>query len=747
MHKPTKPFTLAALALAVATTSQAEPASPAPQAMLEEVIVTAQRRDQSLQDVPLSVSAFGADQLQQAGVSTLVDLQQSAPNVTLAPSRGTNSTLTAFIRGVGQQDPLWGFEPGVGLYLDDVYIARPQGAVLDVYDVERVEILRGPQGTLYGKNTIGGAVKYVTRRLSGEPELALGAQLGNYNQRDVTGSGSIALGDNLYLGAALASFKRDGYGELLTFDAPNYDKEVLSGRLSLEWQPVDALFVRLQYDRTSDQSNAKGGHRMTVGAIGGAPVLDDVYDSRAGLDPATEVNTEGAALNVEYDLDSQWTLKSITAYREGDSIGPIDFDNLEVNDFDVPARVNDHQFSQELQLLYSAERWHMVSGLYYFTGSSGGRFDAILGQTVPGALIGLPLPWIPLIQTTYGDADTESYSAFVDVDYNLSERWSVTLGGRYTEDRKDALVFFEQFGNFSGDPDDPVRIPVAVLSDYENSKTFAEFSPRVSARYQLDDGTMLYASYSEGFKSGGFDMRGNQAANPQTVEGFDPETVDSWELGLKGEFLERRLRLNLAAFYASYQDMQVVTSVGFANNALGFLVPVQNVENVGEATLQGVELESEVQLGGSLRLAANVGYIDTRIDEWLTADPSGATVDVADQRDIQNTPRWTGQLALSSDIELGAYGHMTGTVSVAYRDAVQMFEVPSPIDEDGYTLWNASLLWYSPSEQWSLGLHGRNLGDTEYRVAGYNFPTTGEGEVIGYYGAPRTVSVALDYRF
>lgn len=706
-------------------------------------MVTAQRRNQSLQDVPVAVTAFSADQLQQAGASTIVELQRSAPNVTLSPTRGTNSTLTAFIRGVGQQDPLWGFEPGVGLYLDDVYIARPQGAVLDVYDVERVEVLRGPQGTLYGKNTIGGAVKYVTRRLTGESEFDIAARVGTYNQRDLLVSGSTAVSEQLFVGAAVASFKRDGYGELLTFDAPNYDKEVLSGRFSLEWQPVEQLSLRFNYDRTSDQSNARGGHRMTVGAISGAPVLEDVYDSRAGLPPDTEVNTEGAALAVDYALGDSWTVKSITAYRDGDSVGPIDFDNLEVNDFDVPAHVDDRQFSQELQLLYGGDRWQVVSGLYYFSGNSGGRFDAILGQTVPGSLVGLPIPYIPLIQTTYGDADTESYSAFVDADYALSDRWSLTLGGRYTRERKDAKVFSEQYGSFSGDPGDPLRIPVAVLTDYENDKTFSEFSPRVTVRYTASDQLMLYAGYSEGFKSGGFDMRGNQAANPGTVEGFQPESVDSWEVGAKGEFLDRRLRLNAAVFYSRYDDMQVVTTVDFSANALGVQVPVQNVENVGRATLQGVELESTAQLGWNLLLSANIGYIDTQVDEWLTADPAnpGQVVDVADQRAIQNTPRWTGYLSLAHDLDLGRRGGLHSNLSVGYRSALQMFETPSPIDTGGYALWNASVLWYSPEERWTLGLHGKNLGDKRYRVAGYNFPATGEGEVIGYYGEPRTVTL------
>ncbi len=740
---------LASAVLAITHSALAQEPPSRTTIALEEVVVTAQRRDQSLQDVPLSVSAFSADQLSQAGVGTLVDLQQSAPNITLSPTRGTNSTLTAYIRGVGQQDPLWGFEPGVGLYLDDVYIARPQGAVLDVYDVERIEILRGPQGTLYGKNTIGGAIKYVTRRLDGENELALTSRVGSYRQRDLTATGATALGDSLYLGAALGSFKRDGYGDLLTFDAPNYDKEVVSGRFSLEWQASDALWLRLNYDRTRDYSNAKGGHRMTVGAISGAPVLDEVYDSRAGLDPKTTVDTEGAALTAEYAASDNWTLKSITAYREGSSVGPIDFDNLEVNDFDVPAHVDDRQFTQEFQALYSGENWNLVSGLYYFDGSSGGRFDAILGQTVPGFAIGLPIDWVPIIQTTSGVADTRSYSAFVDADYSLSPRWTVTLGGRYTSDEKSATVFSEQFGNFSGDPNDPFRIPIALLSDYENSRDFSEFSPRLNLSYNASDDLMVYAGYSEGFKSGGFDMRGNQAANPQTVEGFAPETVDSFEIGFKGEFFDQRLRLNAAAFYSDYSDMQVVTAVGFSANALGIQVPVQNVENVGKATLQGLEVEAVAQLGLNFQLSATLGYIDTDIKEWLSADPDnpGQVVDLADQRDIQNTPEWTGQLALSHHLDLDHRGSMHTALSVAYRSAVQMFETPSPIDEDSYALLNASLVWYSPNDHWSLSLHGRNLSDERYRVAGYYFPDTGEGEVIGYYGAPRTVSLGLDYRF
>jgi len=222
---------------------------------LEEVIVTAQKREQSMQDVPVAVTAYDALALEQAGIQTIADLERSTPNTTLRPSRATNTTLTAYIRGIGQNDPLWGFEPGVGLYIDDIYFARPQGAMLDVYDVERVELLRGPQGSLYGKNTIGGAIKYVTRRMSGEAELGLKATVGSYNQADIVATGQLpVVSDTLYIGATVASFNRDGYGTNVFTDTENYDKDVQAARLSIEFTPGDDWFIRLAGDITKDES-------------------------------------------------------------------------------------------------------------------------------------------------------------------------------------------------------------------------------------------------------------------------------------------------------------------------------------------------------------------------------------------------------------------------------------------------------------------------------------------------------------
>ncbi|HRX39453.1 MAG TPA: TonB-dependent receptor, partial [Parvularculaceae bacterium] len=252
----------------------------------EEIVVTARRREENLQDVPVAVSSFNGDELDNLAAIDLTHVQTFTPNITLQTSRSTNTTLTAFIRGVGQQDPVAGFEAGVGIYIDDVYLNRPQAALLDVYDVERIEVLRGPQGTLYGRNTIGGAVKYVTRRLSDEPEARLRLTGGNYGQFDAVGSFNLPLAidssiGDLKLGGAVAYLSRNGYGDNLTNGLGNYNKDMLAGRLSLEWEPTSNFSFRVTGDWTDDNSDPKQGHRIL--AYPGYPVLENVYDTTAGL--------------------------------------------------------------------------------------------------------------------------------------------------------------------------------------------------------------------------------------------------------------------------------------------------------------------------------------------------------------------------------------------------------------------------------------------------------------------------------
>ncbi len=713
---------------------------------LEEVVVTAQKREQNLQEVPVAVTAFDASALENAGVQDVTELQKTAPNVTMQVSRGTNSTLTSYVRGIGQADPLWGFEPGVGLYVDDIYLARPQGGVLDVFDVERIEVLRGPQGTLYGKNTIGGAVKYVTKRLTGEPELNISGAVGSYNQRDLKISGQLPLiEDKLFFGASVAQFKRDGYGEFLQNGDENYDKDLMAARISLEWLPSDDVSVRFSADRTEDDSNAKGGHRLTDSVLNPTEAVpSDVFDSNSDMDTDNEVESSGASLIVSWDVNDSMTFKSITSYREGETETNIDFDNTSLPSLHVPAVYDDDQTTQEFQLSYSSDNLDIVGGLYYYEGTASGAFDVLLGLFNPAG------PFDPSLgefdAVTAGTVDTTSYAAYVHATYAINEAWALTLGGRYTVDEKDAEVYKASLlvdgtsDQLGGD----TLATLAVATDYENDEDWSEFSPRISVDYKWNDETLLYASYSEGFKSGGFDMRGDATKNPATVDGYDPELVDTWELGIKTELLDGRVRLNAAAFYTDYTDVQVTVQQS-SDGGTNF---VSSVLNAGEADIRGFEVEALAQVTENLSASLMMGYINAEFEEVETDTPSG-TVDLADDWNFANTPEKTASLKLMYNTSLGNLGELALSAGVSYRDETQIFpQVESLVDENSYTLWDASAVWYSADEHWTVGLHGKNLSDEEYRVGGYNFANLGGDEsIIGYYGNPRTVSLNFGYNF
>ncbi|MBB6522477.1 TonB-dependent receptor [Pseudoteredinibacter isoporae] len=706
---------------------------------LEEVTVTAQRREQSLQDVPVAVTAFSADAMEQAGTATIVDLQRSAPNTTLQVSRGTNSTLTAYVRGIGQADPLWGFEPGVGLYVDDVYFARPQAGVLDVFDVERVEVLRGPQGTLYGKNTIGGAVKYVTKKLTGEPEFSAKASVGSYGQRDLTISGQLPLiQDQLSMGVSVARLQRDGFGTFLQSGEENYNKDLLAARVSLEYTPSEDVFIRFAADKTDDDSNAKGGHRLTPSLRLPTEITPaDVFDTNADMDTNNEVKSSGASLTVEWQLNDQYTFKSVSSYREGETFTNIDFDNTSLPSLHVPAVYDDDQTTQEFQLTYTGENTTIIGGLYYYKGNAAGAFDVLLGA-FDGAF-GIPGNFNAL---TAGNVDTESLAAYFHATYDISEQLSLTLGARYTRDDKEATVFKQTQGvdgRSSQLGGNTIFDLLPPATDYTNDDSWSEFSPRISMDYRINDEVMVYASYAEGFKSGGFDMRGDASKLPSTTEGYDPETVSTWEVGTKTELWDNRLRLNAALFYSDYKDVQVTVQQS-ADGGSNF---VSAVLNAGEATIKGGEIEALAQLTEGLSAQFTLGYLDAEFDEVISGG-----VNVADSWEFANTPDLTSSLNLSYAHEMGDKGSMVATTGFSYRGETRIFpQVASLVDEDSYTLWDASVVWYSPDDHWTVGLYGKNLGDEEYRVGGYNFGNLGlESSVIGYYGDPRTVTLSVQYK-
>ncbi|MDE2134920.1 MAG: TonB-dependent receptor [Alphaproteobacteria bacterium] len=721
---------LAALAWAAPAAAQTSP--PAgdqtnASTSLETVTVTARRREESAKDVPISITAFSAEQLNQTGAVDITALQQSTPNLSLSDARGSNSTLTAFIRGVGQQDPLWGFEPGVGLYVDDVYIARPQGAVLDVYNIDHIEVLRGPQGTLYGRNTIGGAVKYVTRRLDNVASLDLRGTVGAFNERDVVASGSLPLTDDLTVGGAFASEQHDGYGKNLITGADNYNKDVWAARATVEYTPRDDLFFRLSGDKMHDSSSARQGHRLI------APMLSNVYDTQAGMSPYNDVQTEGLSLLGEWDANKTWTFKSITAYRNGSTVTNIDFDSLQPPSLDIPAWYKDHQFTQELQALYTGDDLQVVGGLYYLNSSASGAFDTILNA-------------FALTIGTYGKVATTSYAAFVNANYDITSRWSLSAGVRWTRDEKTGTVFRANYAGVLGSPlvRGPAAAPTLIRTNYTNSRAFEAATPSATLSYKLTPDVTGYASYGKGFKSGGFDMRGDAILTPSTTQGYKPEYVDSYEAGVKGSYFDHRLDLNLDGYYAKYADQQLTIQVAYGASV------ASQVENAANSHIYGFELEGAAHLSERLMANFSVGYTKGVFDKYMTYNvATHSYVDVSKTSVFQYTPEWQSYLGLSYTQPLPRnMGSLAVTADGAYRGATSFFQQPDPVlDQKAYWLFNMDAVWTSNSGVYQIGLHGQNLFDQKYRTGGYDFPGAVYGNsVIGFYGPPRTVMATLDVK-
>ncbi len=390
----------------------------------------------------------------------------------------------------------------------------------------------------------------------------------------------LPLSDTLSIGGSAAIYRRDGYGEnQFTGNQNHYAKSVDAFRMSAEWNPTDALSFRLAADYVEDNSDAKHGHREApgLGLAAGEVVLPDVFDTRGGIGDDNLVRNQGVSLTAAWELTDAITLKSITAYREGVTHTLIDFDTSPAPALDVPGYYEDDQLTQELQFLYEGERLRGVAGLYYLDAHAAGKFDTIVG------LLNLTI-------ATSGFVDTTSYAAYADFSYDFTDKLSASLGGRYTSDEKEGGVYRQNFtGLYSPLFGNDAAVPGLVRSDYTNDRTFDQFTPRASVSYEFTDTFTTYASYSEGFKSGGFDMRGDVVLTPDTVNGYDPETVQSYEIGAKGTLFDDRLSYNFAAFYADYSDQQITRQQPTVTGSIASFV-----DNAGASTIQGVELEGSV---------------------------------------------------------------------------------------------------------------------------------------------------------
>ncbi|WP_342315252.1 TonB-dependent receptor [Lysobacter sp. FW306-1B-D06B] len=702
------------------------------------VTVTARKREETLQEVPVAVTAFTADALDQLNIEDLSDLDAQVPNLTIYAARGSSSTITAYIRGVGQSDPLWGVDPGVGIYMDDVYIARPQGALLDVFDVERIEVLRGPQGTLYGKNTIGGAIKYISRGLSVEPDGQVSVTVGNYNQLDVRAAASGSVGDGALRGRlAVASLNRDGFGDNLFSGQEVSDKEILAARGQLGAYVNENLDIQFAFDWMDDQSGVRGAKMLAPNrfAPGIAP-LDSRYDIRSGMPNVNDTEMKGASATVNWRVNDDWAVKYILAKRESDTETNIDFDTLPNKIADVKAFYSDEQVSNELQVNYDGGgRSRGVVGLYFFDGQAGGQvlnnfFNASFGDT-------------------QGTIYTDQWALYADWTFDLTDKLKLDVGARYTDERKHAVVLNRCYtdATFSTLA---VRCaannPTPIAANFDKRIGFENTSPKVSLDYQITPDIMIYGLASRGFKSGGYNIRAQATAVPRSAEPFDDESVDSYEIGSKMAFLDQTLFLNLAAFHNKYEDIQLSVFTSYDSNGDGVNDAFfGDFTNAGSGTVEGVEVEYQWLPTKHWLISGNVAWLDAKYDEFIYAG-----VNIADEQEFTNAPEFSGALNVEFRTPLSNGGDISARVGYSYQDdVVATTEIVRtgalPITQDGYGLINAGVIWRL-DDNWSFSLQGTNLADKEYRTTGYNL-NAALGVLTGFYGAPRQYSLAVRYDF
>lgn len=714
----------------VAPAADTDQSKPVNAKQLETVIVTARKREETLQDVPIAVTAFTAEKLFDENVQNLGDLQGKVPSAQIYAARGSNTTLTAYIRGIGQADPTWGFDPNVGLYLDDVYLARPQGAMLNVFDVERIEVLRGPQGTLYGKNTIGGAIKYISKPLPKKTEGSVTVTAGTHGEKDVQAAIGGASDNQIWRArVAVASLHNDGFGRNLYQDSRNGNKNTNAWRAAIGFFPANNFSAQLEFDGMHDNSNPRGA-KLLVGTPyypQYLPLKSD-YDTRSGAPQTNYSHLRGSALTIKWTANNDWMLKSVSAYRDSKSFGYIDFDTLPPKLTDVGGRYKDHQFSQEFQANYDGGgAVRGVLGLYYFNGTAGGEIDNVF--------FGSP-PWNTIIGGIYGNNSgyqkTDSKAVYGDFTWAISPAWSLDLGGRFTRETKTALIQNYSF------PDATFQPPGIMLSDFQGSVTSTGFTPKVALSWNANDHVMLYGSYSEGLHSGGYNIRANCVVIPSSCEPIKDEKVQSFELGSKMTFFNDTLMINSALYRANYRNIQlsVFTSYTLPNGSSGFF---GDFTNAGLGHIEGLEEEFAWKPTENWQLSGQVAYMHTKYTKYMDAG-----VNIADQKRFTNAPRLSGGLTLQHTHSLANGSNLSERINYTYQSLVYPeTSLSTVIMQPGYGLLNAGVVW--ESNPWTLSLQGTNLTGKSYRMTGYN--GTVFGWMTGFYGAPRMVYLTARYSF
>ncbi len=715
----------------------------------EELIVTARRTEESLQDVPGSVSAFSESRLEELQANDATGLQGAVPNLNIVQGRGSSNATNITIRGVGQPDALQTFDPAVGFYVDDVYYSRIRGTQLEVFDIERVEVLRGPQGTLYGRNTVGGAFKIVTRRPGDEQRGLFQVTVGEYGQLEARVSGSTPVSDSLSIGGALFGAGRDGYVTDPTTGRDYNDREAFGGRVAVAWDPTSNLSVDWSADIASETNGLQLGQATTtLTNLFGVPIYPissppPGYNFEAsptpGLPNSMDMQHSGTALRVSWDATPSLTFRSITAYRDLDYNDYVDIDATVLEVGDVYVGVRQNQISQEFQALYDAGPVNLVGGIYFMRENIESHQEAYADDLMQGVVI-LGIPLSSFTRTIDDELETTSWAAFLNGTFAVTDRFNISAGVRYTDETKE---YYRTTSTFYSSP----LFNATFAFDIEES--WDDVSPMISADYQIADNMMIYASASRGFMSGGFNGRAN---NPGEQAPYDPEIATSYEAGLRSDWLDGRLTANFTVFHNIFEDFQARVSGTVIDPGTGAPSPELTVINAGELEFNGAEIELAFEPIDNLKLDSQIGYLDAQYNEFDDVRFPGGS------RTFQTpafAPEWTARFGGSYTIDLPMNGSFVIAGSARYRSemaltvdntlsAAPFTEVPTMFQDD-YWLYDASLTW-NVNDIFSVALQGRNLNDEVYKTDAQEFSSVGNIRTV-YYGAPRTASVVFTARY
>ena len=723
--------------------------------LIEEVVVTARKREESLLDTPLSVSAISASDLDRFQADDLGDIQNIVPNLSLNMGDAANAII--YIRGVGQRDSLSFADPGVGVYLDDVYLGRTQGSFLDVIDVDRIEVLRGPQGTLYGRNTIGGAIKYVSAGPTETPLLEAEASIGTYEEYmlKATWSGPLNSNKDLLARLSFAHVAHEGYSENVfsgNKDQTDGDKETQAWRIQLRYSPHEDLSFNFSIDRSiNNPERSVTPARVTSGptlvtASAGFQAADDPFKIEADYNDVERLKVEGIGLTMDYQLSEAVGLKSITSFRQLEHETHIDLDGTGLEIFGVHVDQEQEQFSEELQLSYDAGgAIKALAGIYYFSE------DDVSPDGISNAEpINFGVFFSPYGTVSENDQSVEAVAGFGEVSWFVTPDLEFTAGARYTHEskrlRRKACQNLAILGTTLPDINEcnpPMDSPNPFALNLDLDKNFSKFTPKVGLSYRLGEAGLTYFSYARGFKSGGFDGRigYNGASDAGAVvtqaDPYDPEIADTYELGWKTSLADGRARLSAALFYNDYQDLQLSS---FSATPGGGFATV--FTNAGEAETWGVEAELLANPVRNLLVSFSFGYLDAEYKEFIDSTMR----DVSDDLTPVNSPEFTGNLGFQYRHPLG-FAQLRLGADISYRSEYFVdINNLAELKQDDFSLVNASIGLEDNLGKWDVSFGIKNLTDKEYITHGFNL-TAFPGIGLAYYGQPLTYRFQVRYRF